>query len=107
MDGAETPAFDDLDITDPESVENAFREVVDLIDEAADSAPDEIEDDVKILADQFKAFFDQLEDADFDFAEIDQTGARQPRGRRGERAHRRVLRLRSRCRRDRHRHRDD
>ena len=78
MEGAETPAFDDLDITDPESVENAFREVVDLIDEAADSAPDEIEDDVRILSDQFKAFFDQLEDADFDFTQIDQTALDNP-----------------------------
>ena len=78
MQSADTPAFDDLDITDPESVENAFKEVVDLIDEAADSAPDEIEDDVKIVSDQFKEFFDQLEDADFDFTEIDQTALDNP-----------------------------
>ena len=78
MEGAETPAFDVLDITDPESVENAFGEVVDLIDEAADSAPDEIEDDVRILSDQFKTFFDQLEDADFDFTQIDQTALDNP-----------------------------
>jgi len=67
------PEFDDVDITDPESVENAFGEVVDVLEEMADSAPDEIEDDVKILSDQFKAFFDQLEDADFDITQIDQT----------------------------------
>jgi hypothetical protein len=78
MEGAETPAFDELDITDADSVENAFREVVDLIEEAADSAPDEIEDDVQILADQFETFFDELEEADFNFAEIDQTALDSP-----------------------------
>lgn len=67
------PEFDDLDITDPESVENAFGEIVNVLDEMADSAPDEIEDDVKILSDQFKTFFDKLEDADFDITKIDQT----------------------------------
>jgi hypothetical protein len=78
MEGAETPAFDELDITDPDSVESAFEEVVDLIEEAADSAPDEIEDDVQILADQFETFFDELEEADFNFAEIDQTALDSP-----------------------------
>ena len=45
--------------------------VVDLFDDAADAAPDEIEEDVQVLADQFKEFFDELEDADFNPAAID------------------------------------
>src|SRR5688572_29727722 len=48
MDNAETPQqLDDLDITDPESVEDAFKSVVDLMEEAAGSAPDEIDEDVQ------------------------------------------------------------
>jgi hypothetical protein len=75
MSGAalDTPQFDNLDIDDPESVENAFREVVGIMEEAADSAPDQIEDDVQVLVDQFREFLDQLEESDFNFSEIDQS----------------------------------
>ena len=68
----DTPQLDDLDINDPESVENAFQEVVDLMEEAADRAPDEIEDDVELLVDQAKTFFEALKDADFNFLDVDQ-----------------------------------
>jgi len=78
MESADTPELDSLDITDPDSVENAFQEVVNLMDDAADSAPDEIEDDVQILVDQFKSFFDELEDADFNFSELDQAALENP-----------------------------
>jgi len=58
MESAEfdSPQLDDLDINDPESVENAFGEMVELMDEAADGAPEAIEDDVQLLVDQAKTF---------------------------------------------------
>ena len=72
IENAETPeALDNLDIDDPDSVEDAFQSVVELFDDAADAAPDEIEEDVQVLADQFREFFDELEDADFNPAAID------------------------------------
>ena len=74
----DTPGFDNLDITDPDSVENAFQEIQDLMEEAADSAPDEIEDDVEILVDQARELFDALEDADFDFTELDDSALDTP-----------------------------
>jgi hypothetical protein len=74
----DTPQFDNLDINDPDSVENAFQEVRDLMEEAADSAPDEIEDDVRILVDQAKEFFEALEDADFNFGELDDSALETP-----------------------------
>jgi hypothetical protein len=79
MDNAETPQqLDDLDITDPESVEDAFKSVVDLMEDAAGSAPDEIDEDVQILVDQFKEVYDQLEEVDFNFVDIDQSALENP-----------------------------
>jgi hypothetical protein len=74
----DTPGFDNLDITDPDSVETAFQEVQVLMEDAADSAPDEIEDDVQILVDQARELFDALEDADFNFDELDASALETP-----------------------------
>jgi hypothetical protein len=63
--------FDDIDISDPDSVENAYEAAIELMEDAADSAPDEIEDDVETMIDGTKELVDALRDVDFDIAAID------------------------------------
>ncbi|HEX4981334.1 MAG TPA: hypothetical protein VFV63_06535, partial [Ilumatobacteraceae bacterium] len=54
------------------SVENAYREVVDVLDDAVDSAPDEIKADVETVLTSTENLLDKLEDVDFDFAALDE-----------------------------------
>jgi hypothetical protein len=68
---ADESVLDDLDFTDPESLEDAFRQVVDTIENAADEAPDEIRDDVNLIADGFNDLVDELERVDFNFLDVD------------------------------------
>lgn len=63
--------FDDIDISDPDSVENAYEAAIELMEDAADSAPDEIEDDVETMIDGTKELVDALRDVDFDISAID------------------------------------
>ena len=65
--------FDDLDISDPDSIENTYEEAIDLMEDAADSAPDEIEADVETVIEGTKDLLEALRDADFDFATLDES----------------------------------
>ena len=63
--------LDDVDIDDPDAIENAFEEMIDLAEEAADSAPDEIKDDLEFLVEESRDLVDALREVDFDFEAID------------------------------------
>ncbi len=65
--------LDDVDSTDPDAIENAFDEMIDLSEEAADSAPDEIKDDVELVIEETKKLVEQLRDVDFDFTALDES----------------------------------
>jgi hypothetical protein len=65
--------FDEIDVDDPESVESAYRGVVDILDDAADSAPDEIKADVETVLASTEELVEALEDVDFDFTAIDES----------------------------------
>jgi hypothetical protein len=65
--------FDDIDVDDPDSVENAYRESIDILDNAVDSAPDEIKADVETVLASTEKLVDALEDVDFDFAALDES----------------------------------
>lgn len=59
----------DLDfesLSDPGDIEEAFRTLRSRIDDVASSAPSEIRSDVETLKEGFDAFFDLLEEYDFD-----------------------------------------
>lgn len=74
-DGASTSDWCDLardvdqldstfDVEDPADLKDAFSEAEELLDDAADQAPGEIEDDVRTLRDAFSDLVDALEDVD-------------------------------------------
>jgi hypothetical protein len=75
---SESDLLDDVDFTDPEAIEDAFQQVIDSLEDAADSAPEEIEADVELTLDGFNELFDALQAVDFDFLEIDQSFAENP-----------------------------
>ena len=54
----------------PDEASEALREFQSLIDEAVRVAPDEIRSSVETVADLFTPFFDLLEAADFDVAQV-------------------------------------
>jgi hypothetical protein len=64
--------FDSMDINDPDSVENAYQEFVNVFEDAADNAPDEIKADMEIVLERIKTAFEALKDADFNIVEVDQ-----------------------------------
>ncbi|MCU0259720.1 MAG: hypothetical protein MUE78_01750 [Ilumatobacteraceae bacterium] len=63
---------DAVDFTDPAAVEEQFRSSVEVLQRAADAAPEEISDDVQTTVEAFEELVGLLEDADFDFLAIDQ-----------------------------------
>jgi hypothetical protein len=65
--------LDDVDIEDPDAIESAFEEMIDLTQQAADSAPDEIKDDVELVVETARDLVDELRDVDFDFTALDQS----------------------------------
>jgi hypothetical protein len=65
--------FDDIEFDDPDSVEDAYREVADILDDAVDSAPDEIKVDVQTVLTRTEELIDALEAVDFDFAALDES----------------------------------
>jgi hypothetical protein len=65
--------LDDVDSTDPDAIESAFEEMIDLTEQAADSAPDEIKDDVELVVAETKKLFDELRAVDFDFTALDES----------------------------------
>jgi hypothetical protein len=65
--------LDDVDVEDPAAIESAFEEMIDLTEEAADSAPDEIKADVELVVEAAKDLVDELRDVDFDFTALDET----------------------------------
>jgi hypothetical protein len=75
---SESDLLDDVDFTDPEAIEDAFQQVIGSLEDAADSAPEEIEADVELTLDGFKELFDALQAVDFDFLEIDVSLAENP-----------------------------
>jgi hypothetical protein len=65
--------FDDLDGDDLDAIDDAYDEMLDLMDNAADSAPDEIKADFEFLVEESRDLVDALRDVDFDFEAIDQS----------------------------------
>jgi hypothetical protein len=63
--------FEDMDFTNPETIEEAFTSSRDLLDDAVGEAPDEIRDDVETVRDGFATLVDELEAVDFDFMQLD------------------------------------
>ena len=68
---AQDDLFGDVDFTDPEAMRSAFEEATDVLEDAADAAPEEIQDDVNTSLDAFREYIDVLEEADYDFTQID------------------------------------
>jgi hypothetical protein len=66
-----TTLFDDIDGDDLDAIDAAYDEMLDLMDNAADSAPAEIKDDFEFLVEQSRDLVDASRDADFDFEAID------------------------------------
>ena len=75
---SDTSLFDTMDINDPESVEDAYNQVIGAIEDAADETPDEIKDDVEIVLERIKTGFEALKDADFNLLEVDQAAFEDP-----------------------------
>ena len=65
--------FGSIDVEDPDSVETAYREIVEILGNAVDSAPDEIKADVQTVLDSTEELLAALEDVDFDFAALDES----------------------------------
>jgi hypothetical protein len=65
--------FDDIDITDPLAVESAYEEVLSIMDDAADSAPDEIKADFAIVVANATRAVEALKAVNFDFNVVDQS----------------------------------
>jgi hypothetical protein len=70
---AQDDLFSDVDFTDPEAMRAAFSEATEVLEEAADKAPDEISDDVNLSLDTFREYLAVLEEADYDILNIDPT----------------------------------
>jgi hypothetical protein len=63
--------FENMDFTNPDTIEEAFTSSRDLLDDAVDEAPEEIRDDVETVRDGFSTLVDELEAVDFDFMQLD------------------------------------
>ncbi|MGH9133917.1 MAG: hypothetical protein ACRDZZ_08285 [Ilumatobacteraceae bacterium] len=67
-----------VDFSDPDAIEDAYRTMIDRINDASDSAPDEIRDDIELVIDRSEAVFEALEDADFNILDVDQSVLEDP-----------------------------
>jgi hypothetical protein len=63
---ADFAEFEEFDGTDTSNLQETFTQAADAFEELADSAPSEIEDDMKVLNDAMQDFLQVLEDADWD-----------------------------------------
>jgi hypothetical protein len=70
------PFGEESAVPDPAEMAAAFAEFEDIMDQAVDAAPDEIEDDVRLVAGAAKGFIEVLSDADFDLFQIDPSDER-------------------------------
>jgi hypothetical protein len=68
---AQDDLFSDVDFTDPEAMRTAFENATEVLEDAADSAPEEIQDDVNTSLDAFRQYIEVLEEANFDITQID------------------------------------
>ena len=64
---------------DPEGLEETFQETLDALDQARDLAPDEIRDDINMLADAFEDFVELLAEYEYDFLALGTEAADDPR----------------------------
>jgi hypothetical protein len=69
----------DMSSASPDEIAAAFELITDNIDEAVSMAPDEISDDVAVLANGVKGFVEVLSDYDFNFLAIPDSAAEDPR----------------------------
>ncbi len=69
---AEDDLLEGVDFTDPEALENAYQSMIDLVEDAADSAPEEVKADIELTVERSKVIFDALKDADFNILDVDQ-----------------------------------
>jgi hypothetical protein len=65
--------FEDIEFDNADSLEETYDEILDLLDDAGDAAPDEIKADFEILIESSKELVTALADVDYDFAKVDQT----------------------------------
>jgi hypothetical protein len=68
---ARLDAGDDVDYTDPVAVETFLEDLVPALEDAADVAPDEIADQVRVTAEVTAEFRDALAETDFDMLTAD------------------------------------
>jgi hypothetical protein len=70
---AEDDLLEGVDFNDPEALEDSYQQMIDLVEDAAESAPEEIADDIDLVVDRSKVIFDALRDADFNVLDVEQS----------------------------------
>ena len=69
---AEDDLLEGVDFTDPEALEGAYQSMIDLVEDAAESAPEEVKADIELTVERSKVIFGALSDADFNILDVDQ-----------------------------------
>ena len=70
---AEDDLLEGVDFNDPDALEDSYQQMIDLVEDAAGSAPEELEADIDLVVDRSKVIFDALKDADFNILDVDQS----------------------------------
>ena len=78
---AEDDLLEGVDFTDPEALEVAYQSMIDLVEDAAESAPEEVRPTSSSTVERSKVIFGALSDADFNILDVDQAVFETPRPR--------------------------
>jgi hypothetical protein len=70
---AEDDLLEGVDFSDPDALEDSYQQMIDLVEDAAGSAPEELEADIDLVVDRSKVIFEALKDADFNILDVDQS----------------------------------